>query len=190
MRITCLMGSPRTKGNTALMAQRFLTTAEEMGAEVRTHVLNNLSYRGCQACYACKTTSEVCVLDDDLSPVLEEIKEADLLVIASPVYFADVTSQVKAFIDRTFSYVKPDFQTNPQPYRLAPGKKLLFIQAQEAPEESYGDIFPRYEFFFKLGGFVETRLIRATEVGPAGAVLERPEFLKEAEAAAREMCAG
>lgn len=189
MQITCLLGSPRSKGNTGKLAHHFTETAQGLGAEVRTHALNKLSYRGCQACYACKTKSEKCIIDDDLDPILEEIKESRILVIASPVYFGDVTSQVKAFIDRTFSYAKPDYLTNPQPFRLPPGKKLVFIQAQEAEAEAHGDIFQRYELFFKMGGFSETRLIRATGVGPGGVVLEKGDVFESAEAAAREMCA-
>lgn len=52
MRIVCLLGSPRKKGNTAAIANRFCTVAEKLGVEVKTHVLNELSYRGCQRCVA------------------------------------------------------------------------------------------------------------------------------------------
>ena len=55
MRIICLLGSPRVKGNSAALAKRFCETAEKLGAKIQTFELNKLNYRDCQACMACKT---------------------------------------------------------------------------------------------------------------------------------------
>jgi len=186
MKIVCLLGSPRSEGNSAAIARRFLETAESLGAESRTFELNRLTYRGCQGCYACKTTLDCCVVDDDLTEVLQVVKEADVVVYASPVYYGDITSQLKGFMDRTFSYLVPDFETNPKPSRLPPGKKLLFILTQGHPDSGmFGDIFPRYDFFLKWGGIVEIRLIRACGVGP-GRASEVPDgVLREAEETAQ-----
>jgi multimeric flavodoxin WrbA len=133
MRIVCLHGSPRIKGNSTAIANRFCETAEKFGAEVRTYVLNDLKYRGCQGCMLCKTKLDKCALEDDLTEVLEAVRETDILVLASPVYFWDVTGQLKTFMDRTFSYLVPDFITNPQKSRLSPEKKLVFILTQGNP---------------------------------------------------------
>ncbi|KAF0218966.1 MAG: NADPH-dependent FMN [Geobacteraceae bacterium] len=186
MKIVCLLGSPRSEGNSATIARRFLETAESLGAESRTFELNRLTYRGCQGCYACKASLDHCVLEDDLTEVLQAIKDADVVVYASPVYYGDITAQLKGFMDRTFSYLVPDFETNPQPSRLSPGKKLLFILTQGHPDAAmFADIFPRYDYFLKWGGFVETRLIRACGVG-AGGVRDVPEgVLRESEETAR-----
>ena len=88
MKILCLLGSPREKGNSATIANRFCTTAERLGAEVRTFVLNKLQFRGCQGCMACKTKLDRCVLEDDLAEVLDSIRDADVLVLATPVYLS------------------------------------------------------------------------------------------------------
>src|SRR5690242_13764760 len=104
MKIVCLLGSPRENGNSAAIANRLCTTAEGLGAEVHTIVLNKLQYRGCQGCMACKTKLDRCALKDDLTEILDLIRETDILVLATPVYFWDVTSQLKTFLDRTFSY--------------------------------------------------------------------------------------
>ena len=72
-----------------------------------------MNFKGCQGCGACKAEKEKCVVQDDLTQVLEAVRETDVLVLASPVYFADVTAQMKAFVDRTYSFLKPDFETNP-----------------------------------------------------------------------------
>ena len=186
MKITCLLGSPRINGNSAAIARRFLDTAEALGAEIETFILNSLSYRGCQACYACKTKLERCVLNDDLSRVLEAVKEADILVMATPTYYGDISGQLKCFIDRTFSYLKPDYITNSEPSRLAAGKKLLFIITQGAPDKAMFDhIFPLYDRFFKWYGYSESKLIRACGVGSGGVVDVPERDLITAEEAAR-----
>jgi len=187
-KIVCLLGSPRPKGNSAAMAKRFNETAEELGAEVTTFALNKLTYRGCQACMACKTKLEKCVLKDDLTEVLEAVRETDVLVMVSPIYYGEVSSQLKSFIDRTFSYLVPDYMTNPQPSRLSPGKKLVFILAQGYPDESkYADVFPKYESFFKWYGFDESHLIRACGVSAPGAVEEREDIMNLAEETAKKV---
>ena len=188
MRIVCLLGSPRPKGNSAAMAAKFCDTADGLGAEVTTFSLNKLKYRGCQACMTCKTKLEKCVLKDDLAEVLEAVREAEVLVMASPIYYGEVSSQLKAFIDRTYSYLVPDYPTNPKPCRLVPGKKLVFIQTQGHPDESqFADVFPRYEFFFKWYGFKESHLIRACGVFNKGDVEGREDVMRLAEETASKV---
>ncbi len=189
MKIVCLLGSPREKGNSSTIAGRFCETAEGLGAEVKTFVLNNLHYRGCQGCMACKTKLDKCALQDDLTPVLESIRGADALVLASPVYYWDVSSQLKTFMDRTFSYFVPDFHTNPRRSRLEPGKKLVFILAQGNPDETaFTDIYPKFSGILKGHGFTESHLIRACGVRDLGAIDSRADVLKLAEQTAREIC--
>lgn len=189
MKVVTLLGSPRSGKNSASIANRFTESAAQLGAETRTFELNRLNYRGCQGCYACKQSLDHCVLNDDLSEVLNAVKEADLVVLASPVYYGDVTAQLKGFIDRSYSYLKPDYLSNPQPSRLSP-KKLVFALVQGHPDQTYfADIFPRYEVFLKWMGFSETRLIRVCGIGPAS-IDEVPEsVLNQAGEMAREMLA-
>lgn len=190
MKIVSLLGSPRSTGNSATIARHLLQTAAGLGAETRTFELNRLAYRGCQACYACKKEREDCVLNDDLTEVLAAVQAADAVVLATPVYYGDITAQLKGFIDRSYSYLVPDYLTNPQPSRLS-SKKLVFILTQGQPEEAmFADIFPRYDFFLKWMGFTETRLIRACGIGPANGNDKAPETaLQQAAEAARHLMA-
>ena len=150
MKVTCVLGSPRTNGNSETIADKFCKTVEERGAEITKFELNKMNYRGCQGCMACKTKYDKCVLKDDLTEVLESVKNSDITLLATPVYFGDVTSQMKGFIDRTYSNLNPTFMTDPEnASRLGKGKKLIFITAQGAPEENFADVYSRYEFFFK-----------------------------------------
>ena len=151
MKIVCLLGSPREKGNSATIANRFCDTAEKLGAEVSTFALNKLEYRGCQGCMACKTKLDKCILEDDLTEVLEAVRETDVLVLATPVYFWDVSSQLKAFIDRTFSYLVPDFLTNPNRSRLASGEETGFHSKfkETRMRACFTGIFQKFDYFFK-----------------------------------------
>jgi multimeric flavodoxin WrbA len=136
MKISCLLGSPRQNSNSAAIAGRFTQTAASLGATIETIELNKLTYRGCQACMACKTTSEKCVLDDDLGRVLESLKQADIVVMAMPVYCSDIPGQVKCFLDRTYSYMKPGYLSESNPSRVPAGKKLVFIITQHRARRS------------------------------------------------------
>jgi multimeric flavodoxin WrbA len=189
MKIVSVLGSPRENSNSSTIANRFCTTAEKFGGEVQTFVLNNLEYRGCQGCMACKTKLDRCILEDDLTEVLNAVRETDVLVLASPVYYWDVSGQLKCFLDRTFSYLVPDFYTNPVKSRLSPGKKLLLVLAQANPDETmFTDIFPKFDFFFKTYGFSDTHLIRACGVGAPGEVGNRVNVMTLAEETAMKMC--
>ncbi len=188
MKVACVLGSPRANANSSILAGRFCETAQRRGGEVETHVLNDLQYQGCQGCMICKTKLDRCVLEDDLTPVLNAVREADVVVLASPVYFWDVSAQTKGFLDRTFSYLVPDFITNPVKSRLKPGKKFVLILAQANPDEgSFTNIFPKFDYFFRSFGFTETRFIRACGVGGPGEVESRQDVLSLADRTAEEL---
>jgi multimeric flavodoxin WrbA len=188
MEVVCVLGSPRVDGNSATIARRFCDTAEARGARIAAYRLNDLEYRGCQACFACKAKLDSCALDDDLSEVLEAVARADVLVMATPVYFGEVSSQLKGFIDRTFSFLTPDYAVNPEKSRLTAGKKLVFVISQGHPkEELFADIYPRYQYFFNWLGFTESELIRACGVYSKEDVQSRDDVLKQAEDAAASL---
>jgi multimeric flavodoxin WrbA len=183
MKIVAVLGSPRPRGNSSTLAHRFLDTARELGAETRIFPLNQMTFQGCQGCRTCKTKTDNCCLEDDLAEVLAAIKEADVLVLASPVYYGDLSGQMKCFIDRTYSYLDSDFSS-----RLPAGKKAVMILVQAQPDETmYADIFPRYERFLKWYGFDPVYLLRATGVRDLGDIEPRTALLGRAAALAHEI---
>lgn len=163
MKVVTLLGSPRANGNTATLAKAFNEAAQEQGADVKTYLLNKLNFKGCQACEACKTKSDKCVLADDLTEVLDAVAETDILVLASPVYFADTTAQLKGFVDRCYSYMAP-FETMPEISRLVPGKIMVFLTTQNAPDELFSEVAEKYSSIFKHLGFLESRLVRGCDL--------------------------
>ena len=104
-KIVIIDGGPRKNFNTASMLQKFAEGAMSVGdgIEVKTVRLYDLDYKGCMSCMACKIkgrASNVCRFKDALTPILEEIAEADGLVLGSPIYFGDVTGQMRTFLER------------------------------------------------------------------------------------------
>ncbi len=188
MHVVCLKGSPRASGNSSAIADVFCGHARNKGAHVFVWQLNELSAMGCQACYLCKTNRETCAVEDDLSPVLDAVQKAEVLVLATPVYFADISAQLKIFLDRTFSFLKPDFQNASHPGRLDPGKRLIFIQSQGHPDQGrFDDIYPKYSTFLMWQGFRESALVRACGFQEAGEAARDPEILAQVEDAAERM---
>jgi multimeric flavodoxin WrbA len=169
MKIVALLGSPRANGNTATLTRAFNKTAEELGAVVQTFLLNKLDAKGCQACDACKTETDHCVIRDDLANVLESVKNADVLVAATPIYFADISAQFKIFVDRCYSYLEP-FETMPEASRLKAGKKFVLITAQNRGEDMFSEVCTKYRMIFEFLGFTETHLIRGCDLLKADAL--------------------
>ncbi len=189
MNIVCLLGSPRQAGNSATIARRILATAEALGATTRMFALNQITYRGCQGCYACKKELDHCVLNDDLTEVLEAVGSADAVILASPVYYGDITGQLKCFVDRCYSYLKTDYLTNRQPSRLSP-KQLVMVLTQGHPDEAlFADIFPRYNGFLAWMGLKDGRLLRRCGIGPSTVDSVPEDALREADEVARDLLA-
>jgi multimeric flavodoxin WrbA len=128
MRVIGIVGSPRKNGNTNTVVQQVLEGATEAGAETRTFLLNEMNYRGCQACDYCKS-HEKCKLEDDLAELFEEMEKADGIVFGSPIYFGQFSGQMRLFLDRCYSLINADFSP-----RLPAGKKAVVVGAQGMPD--------------------------------------------------------
>lgn len=189
MQVVNILGSPRRNGNSATLAQSVCTGLEKGGAQITTHYLNGLVYRGCQGCEACKRESETCILKDDLAGVLEDIRLADVVVLSTPVYWGDLTAQLKGCIDRFYSYLKPGFMQGHDMHRLPPGKQLVYIQAQGAPEPTqFGDLFARYNSFFEqLQLFAAAYRIQGCALNERGDAGGNEELLRTAEQVAAKV---
>ncbi len=104
-KIVIIDGGPRKNMNTAQLLQQFADGAKSADSdiEVKTIRLYDLDYKGCVSCMACKLkgkASNICRFKDALTPVLEDIAVADGIVLGSPIYFGEVTGQMRAFLER------------------------------------------------------------------------------------------
>ncbi len=106
--ILVLNGSPRNNGNTAVLADQLAAGANEVGAEVEQVFLHGLDIRPCDACDSCQKGGKGCVISDDMQDLYPKMLASDTLVIASPVYWYNMTAQTKLCIDRWYALETPD----------------------------------------------------------------------------------
>ncbi len=99
-KVLILSGSPRRGGNSDMLCDEFAKGAAEAGNEVEKIRVAEKKIGFCRGCYACRE-SGACVIEDDMAEVLQKMIDADVIVLASPVYFYSVDAQLKALIDRT-----------------------------------------------------------------------------------------
>jgi len=102
--VLVVLGSPRRKGNSAVLAERIAKGARTCGAKVKTVFLQDLNIAPCRACLACqKPKAQGCVLRDDMQPIYRDLKESNAWILASPVYWFTMSAQLKIFMDRCFA---------------------------------------------------------------------------------------
>lgn len=101
MKVLIINGSPRRNGNTAVAIREMEKVFAEEGVETETMQIGGKDIRGCIACKRCNELKR-CVFDDVVNEAAEKFKEADGLVVATPVYFASANATIIAFLDRLF----------------------------------------------------------------------------------------
>lgn len=108
MKILVLNGSPRPEGNTKQMVEAFREGAESARHEVEVVDVCRMKIGGCLACEYCHTKGNgSCVQKDDMQKIYDSLKEAEMLVIASPIYYHGISGQLKCVIDRFYSATSP-----------------------------------------------------------------------------------
>ena len=95
----CIVGSPRKNGTTATVVDKMIAGLLEKGVDVKRYGLGTLDINYCRGCHACEESGR-CVQRDDMDLVLGDLFAADIVLVASPSYWGDVTGQLKVFIDR------------------------------------------------------------------------------------------
>ena len=100
MKTIAVVGSQRKNGNTEILTRHTLKAIEEEGIETELIRLAGLTIKPCTHCDIC-ISEERCNIDDDLWPIYTKMKEADVIILASPVYFGSASSEIKAVMDRT-----------------------------------------------------------------------------------------
>jgi multimeric flavodoxin WrbA len=117
-KIIAINGSPRSGWNTDLLVREVARGAEKSGAEVEVIDLFKLEpYTGCVSCFGCKTETNLgkCIYQDGLADVLKKIRNADGLILGSPIYISEATASFRALYERLiFQYVT--YKTEPANY--------------------------------------------------------------------------
>jgi len=128
-KVLVILGSPRKKGNSAILAQSIAKGAKSAGAKVETIFIHGMKIAPCKSCYACqKPGSKGCSIKDDMQSIYTKLLEADAWVIASPVYWFTMSAQTKLWMDRCFA--------------LLPRAEEAFVDKRIAIAMAYGDNDP------------------------------------------------
>ena len=128
MAVIAINGSPRKEWNTATLLSRTLEGAASVGAQTELVHLYDLTFKGCHSCFACKTvggSSEGrCAARDDLTPILARIeKEAEAIVLGTPIYFGSMSGEMRSFMERLlfapYAYSSPARSLFPRKIKAA-----------------------------------------------------------------------
>lgn len=168
MKIIAINGSPRKKWNTATLLENVLEGAMDKGANTELIHLYDLNYKGCRSCLSCKRQNMksygTCCINDDLKPLFDKISQADAIVLGSPIYFGNVTAEMRAFLERfLFQYMT---YSNPPTNTYRGSLKVGFVYTMNVKEDvfqsfmksqvdvinsiierTFGNIEPLYSFF-------------------------------------------
>ncbi len=137
MKVMAINGSPRKTWNTATLLKKALKGATTQGAETELIHLYDMRFTGCISCFACKIRGGKsygrCAVRDDLKPVFKKIEAADALILGSPIYFGNVSGEMRSFMERLLF---PYFTSTDPPQRLFPKKiPTGFIYTMNVTEE-------------------------------------------------------
>lgn len=176
-KIIILNGSPRANGNTKKLIEHFTAGAETAGNEVICFDLQKMNIHGCLGCCnGGKSPESPCVQKDDMQQIYPAYQSADVIVLASPMYYWGISGQLKCAFDRLFAVAEltPNY-ANPQ-------KECILLMAAEGNSESnFAPVKSFYEGLISHLGWKNLGIVYAGGNMDIGDILNKPEQLKQAE---------
>ena len=152
-KVLVLLGSPRRKGNSAILAEQITRGAKSAKAKVETIYLHGKTIAPCKACFTCqKIGSKGCSIQDDMQELYLKLIDADAWVIASPVYWFNMSAQTKIFMDRCFAL--PAYQADP-----FLGKKIAIAMAYGGEDPFDSGCVNALRTFQDSFGYIEANLV-------------------------------
>jgi multimeric flavodoxin WrbA len=181
-----LQGSPRLSGNTSRLLSSFLNETERLGAETYTLEAARKNITPCQNCGACEREG-FCPIQDDMQEIYPLLRRADIIAMASPVFFYSVTASLKALIDRTQTLWSRRYVHN----LSDPGRKwrrgfLLSVGATKGKSLFDGVVLTAKYFFDAVGATYEGSLTYK-HIDKEGEISEHPTAMGDARAKAAEL---
>ena len=163
MKVIAINGSPRKKWNTATMLEKALEGAASEGAETEIIHLYDLNFKGCTSCFACKLKDGKsygkCAMKDELTHVLDKLKDVDAVILGSPVYLGNSTGEMRSFMER---FIFPYLVYSTSPMSLyTKNIPVGYIYTLGAKEE-YFDMFGFHKVI-ELNEGVATRIFGYSE---------------------------
>jgi multimeric flavodoxin WrbA len=185
-KVVILLGSPRKEGNSAALAEQIADAASGAGARVETFYLQGMKIAPCNACEAChRPGAKGCVIRDDMQKLYPELRAADAIVFASPIYWFTVSAQMKLAMDRCYALITPDGHA----FR---GKRvaLAFSYGGEDPFDSgCTNAIRMFQDAFNFIGAPIVGMVYASAAG-AGEIRSNKKVMEEAADLGRKLIAG
>lgn len=168
MKILAISSSPRTGGNSDILCDRFLEGAQNAGHETEKISLRDRKVAPCDACYGCQKIKK-CMKKDDMEEIIDKLIEADIILLATPVYFYSMSGQMKIFIDRCLPR-----------YREIRDKKFYYIITAADPQHSAADetVMGLRGYLRCLPGAEEEGIIYGTGTWGKGDIYQHPAYEK------------
>jgi len=187
MKVLGICGSPRRGGNTELLLREFLRGSRDKGAEVEEVMLRDLKITPCLEIYACRKDGK-CPIHDDMETLYPKLGEADVVALASPIFFYSVSAQAKALIDRSQALWAKKYLLK-QP--IAPGKPhrkgvFLAVGGSKGNKIFDGSLLTM-KYFFDALDMTFDRSLLFKSIDAKGEILEHPTALAEAYALGEEL---
>ena len=188
MKVLGIFGSPRRGGNTELLLEEALKGAEKEGAKADRLYLSDFTITPCKECHGCDDTGN-CIILDEMEKVYPKLLEADVVILASPIFFYGVTASAKALIDRSQAlWARKYLLKDPSLGKEGKKRKGFFISlgATKGQKIFEGAILTVKYFFDVFNAeYVGELLFRGVEA--KGDILRHPEALQQAFEAGRRL---
>jgi multimeric flavodoxin WrbA len=188
MKVLGLFGSPRRGGNTEILLEEVLKGAEREGAEIERLYLSNLKITPCTECHGCDETGD-CVILDEMQKIYPKLLEADIIILASPIFFYGVTAWAKTLIDRSQAlWAKKYLVNDPAMGKKGKRRKGFFISvgATKGQKVFEGAILT-VKYFFDALNVEYTGELVYRGVDGKGEILKHPKALEQAREAGRRL---
>jgi multimeric flavodoxin WrbA len=166
-KVLVLSASPRKGGNSDLLCDQFMLGARDAGHQVEKINLQEKNINFCLGCLACQSNGGVCAQNDDMAEILDKMVQADVLVMATPIYFYNMNAQLKVLIDRTCPR-----------YTSISNKKAFFIATSyDSRREAMDAAIAGFRGFLAcLNNVEEAGIIYGTGVNDPGEIKRKPEM--------------
>ena len=178
MKVLGIMGSPRMKGNTDLLLDQALNGTREQGAEGEKILVDKLDIAPCREYYGCERDGN-CVIRDDMDAIYPKLLGADVVIVASPMFFYGLSSQIKALIDRSQALWARRYTLKQEPPDGGRKGAFIGVGATRGKELFAGSILTVKYFFEAIGvEYADELLVRG--VDKRGEIKQHPSALADA----------
>lgn len=181
MKVLGIFGSPRRGGNTELLLEETLKGAQKEGAEVERIYLTDFTITPCKECHGCDQTGE-CIILDDMQKIYPILLDADIIILASPIFFYGISAWAKALVDRCQALWSRKYLVKNLSFGKNGKKRKGFfvsVGATKGPKVFDGAILTAKYFFDVLNAeYVGELVFRG--IDGKGDILKYPEALEQA----------